>query len=118
MRRALVVAVLIPLWAAYLVKVYSWRIILQGNGVLDWVLEPLGLNGPGLRDLSNTWVVLSYLWLPYMILPIYAGLERIPKSLLEASADLGSRSLATPSGASSCRSSSRRSWPARYSRSH
>jgi len=94
-RRAMVVAVLIPLWAAYLVKVYSWRIILQGNGLADWVLRPLGLDGPGLSEIGNSWLVLSYLWLPYMILPVYAGLERIPKSLLEASADLGSRSFAT-----------------------
>jgi putative spermidine/putrescine transport system permease protein len=94
-RRSLVVAVLIPLWAAYLVKVYAWRTILQGNGLVDWVLEPFGLKGPGLHELANSWLVLSYLWLPYMIVPIYAGLERIPNSLLEASADLGSRSIAT-----------------------
>jgi putative spermidine/putrescine transport system permease protein len=94
-RRYLVVAVLIPLWAAYLVKVYSWRIILQGNGLVDWALDPFGLKGPGLAEIANTWLVLSYLWLPYMILPIYAGLERIPNSLLEASADLGARSFTT-----------------------
>src|SRR3954454_12741081 len=88
-RRLLVVAVLIPLWAAYLVKVYAWRIILQGNGLVDWAVEPLGMHGPGLDDLMNTWIVLSYLWLPYMILPLYAGFERVPNSLLEASADLG-----------------------------
>jgi putative spermidine/putrescine transport system permease protein len=90
-RRLLVIGVLIPLWASYLVKVYAWRVILQGNGVLDWLLAPLGLSGPGLREVSNSWIVLSYLWLPYMILPIYAGLERLPGSLLEASADLGAR---------------------------
>jgi putative spermidine/putrescine transport system permease protein len=94
-RRLMVVAVLIPLWAAYLVKVYSWRIILQGNGLVDWVLAPFGLKGPGLSEDLNAWLVLSYLWLPYMILPIFAGFERIPKSLLEASADLGARSLTT-----------------------
>jgi putative spermidine/putrescine transport system permease protein len=94
-RGLIVVAVLIPLWAAYLVKVYAWRIILQGNGLVDWVLEPFGLTGPGLSEDLNSWVVLSYLWLPYMILPIYAGLERIPNSLLEASADLGARSFTT-----------------------
>jgi putative spermidine/putrescine transport system permease protein len=94
-RRYMVVAVLIPLWAAYLVKVYSWRIILQNNGLADWLLAPFGLQGPGLAEVANTWLVLSYLWLPYMILPIYAGLERIPGSLLEASADLGARSLTT-----------------------
>ena len=94
-RNALVIAVLVPLWAAYLVKVFAWRTILQGNGLLDWVLQPFGLDGPGLREIANSWLVLSYLWLPYMILPLYAGLERIPRSLLEASADLGGRSIAT-----------------------
>jgi putative spermidine/putrescine transport system permease protein len=94
-RRLLVVAVLVPLWAAYLVKVYAWRIILQGNGLVDWALAPFGLKGPGLSEDLNTWVVLSYLWLPYMILPLYAGLERIPGSLLEASADLGAHSMTT-----------------------
>jgi putative spermidine/putrescine transport system permease protein len=94
-RNMMVVAVLVPLWAAYLVKVFAWRTILQGNGLLDWVLEPFGLKGPGLREIANSWLVLSYLWLPYMILPLYAGLERIPNSLLEASADLGGRSFTT-----------------------
>jgi putative spermidine/putrescine transport system permease protein len=90
-RGFLVVAVLMPLWGSYLVKVYAWRVILQGNGLLDWALEPFGLSGPGLNQVANSWVVLSYLWLPYMILPIYAGLERIPGSLLEASSDLGAK---------------------------
>jgi putative spermidine/putrescine transport system permease protein len=90
-RRAMVIAVLMPLWAAYLVKVYAWRTILQGNGFLEWVLTPFGIQGPGLDEVINAWLVLSYLWLPYMILPIYAGLERIPNSLLEASSDLGGR---------------------------
>jgi putative spermidine/putrescine transport system permease protein len=95
MRGILIVAVLLPLWAAYLVKVYAWRAILQGNGILEWVLTPFGVDAPGLGQLLNSWIVLSYLWLPYMILPIYAGLERIPESLLEASADLGARNGAT-----------------------
>ena len=94
-RAMLVVAVLVPLWAAFLVKIYAWRVILQGNGLLDWALSPFGINGPGLSELSNSWLVLSYLWLPYMILPIYAGLERIPNSLLEASSDLGARAATT-----------------------
>ena len=84
-RRGMVIAVLMPLWAAYLVKVYAWRTILQGNGFLEWVLTPFGIQGPGLDEIVNAWLVLSYLWLPYLILPIYAGLERIPNSLLEAS---------------------------------
>jgi len=90
-RRILVVAVLVPLWASYLVKVYTWRTILAENGVLNWLLEPFGIKGPG-YSLVGTWLVFTYLWLPYMIIPIYAGLERIPPSLLEASADLGARS--------------------------
>lgn len=90
-RGFLVVVVLMPLWASYLVKIYSWRIILQGNGVLDWFLAPFGMAGPGLKSIVGSWLVLTYLWLPYMILPVFAGLERIPRSLLEASADLGGR---------------------------
>jgi putative spermidine/putrescine transport system permease protein len=89
-RGLLVVAVLMPLWASYLVKVYAWRVILQEDGILNWALGPLGLHGPGFGNVA-TWLVFSYLWLPYMILPIYAGLERIPESLLDASGDLGGR---------------------------
>jgi len=89
-RNLLVVAILMPLWASYLVKVYAWRIILQENGILNWALDPLGLSGPGFGNVA-TWLVFSYLWLPFMILPLYAGLERIPDSLLEASSDLGGR---------------------------
>jgi putative spermidine/putrescine transport system permease protein len=94
-RGILLVAVVMPLWAAYLVKTFAWRTILQGNGIVAWIVRPFGLEGPGLDELPNAWVVLSYLWLPYMILPIYAGLERIPTSMLEASADLGARAGAT-----------------------
>jgi len=89
-RGLMVVAVLMPLWASYLVKVYAWRIILAQDGILNWALAPLGIRGPGFGDVA-TWLVFSYLWLPYMILPIYAGLQRIPQSLLEASSDLGAR---------------------------
>jgi putative spermidine/putrescine transport system permease protein len=88
----LVVAVLLPLWSSYLVKVYSWRTMLSEEGVINWALEPLGLHGPG-YGLTAVWLVMSYLWLPYMILPIYAGLERIPNSLISASEDLGARPL-------------------------
>ncbi len=90
-RALLLVAITMPLWASYLVKVYAWRTILQSNGLLGWLLSPFGLEGPGLSEISNSVIVFSYLWLPYMILPIYAGLERIPNSLFEASADLGGR---------------------------
>jgi putative spermidine/putrescine transport system permease protein len=89
-KAALVVAVLMPLWASYLVKVYAWRTILQEDGALNWALGPLGLSGPGFGNVA-AWLVFSYLWLPYMILPIYAGLERIPDSMLDASGDLGAK---------------------------
>ncbi|MFE4795211.1 ABC transporter permease [Streptomyces sp. NPDC056708] len=89
-RPLLVVAILTPLWASYLVKAYAWRLILARGGLLDWVLKPLGLEGPG-YGLTATVLVLTYLWLPYMILPIHAGLEQLPAGLLDASADLGAR---------------------------
>jgi putative spermidine/putrescine transport system permease protein len=87
-RGLLVVAVLMPLWSSYLVKVYAWRLMLSEDGVLNWALGPLGLSGPGYGNVA-TWLVFSYLWLPFMVLPIYAGLQRIPNSLLDASGDLG-----------------------------
>ncbi|MEX2211827.1 MAG: ABC transporter permease, partial [Gaiellaceae bacterium] len=93
-RNLLVIAVLMPLWANYLVKAYSWRTILSEGGIVNWTLDPLGLGFDGFST-AGLWLTFTYLWLPFMILPIYAGLERIPDSLLEASADLGGRSLAT-----------------------
>src|SRR4051795_637452 len=84
----LVVAVLMPLWSFYLVKVYAWQTMLSAHGIINWALDPIGLNGPG-YGATAVWLVESYLWLPYMILPIYAGLERIPNSMISASEDLG-----------------------------
>ena len=86
----LIVAVLMPLWSFYLVKVYSWQTMLSNGGVIDWALNPIGLSGPGYGS-TAVWLVESYLWLPYMILPIYAGLERIPNSMISASEDLGAK---------------------------
>jgi len=86
----MVVAVLMPLWSAYLVKVYAWRTILSEDGALNWVLNPFGISGPD-YGLFAVYLVMSYIWLPYMIIPIYAGLERIPNSLLSASGDLGAQ---------------------------
>src|SRR6187402_3450117 len=93
-RSLLVVAILMPLWASYLVKVIAWRSILSDGGIINWALEPLGLSFDGYSTVG-LWLVFTYLWLPFMILPVYAGLERIPESLLEASTDLGARSLTT-----------------------
>ncbi|MEX2546977.1 MAG: ABC transporter permease [Chloroflexota bacterium] len=94
LRGALVVAVLTPLWASYVIKAYSWRLILSEEGVLNWLLGPIGLRGPGYGEIG-LWLVFTYLWLPYMILPVFAGLLRIPSSVVEASADLGARGWTT-----------------------
>jgi putative spermidine/putrescine transport system permease protein len=94
MKALLVVAVLLPLWSSYLVKVYAWRTILSSGGILNWALNPLGIDGPGYGNVA-VWLVMSYLWLPFMIIPIYAGLERIPDSVISASEDLGAPPLTT-----------------------
>jgi putative spermidine/putrescine transport system permease protein len=93
-RDLLVIAVLMPLWANYLVKAYAWRTILSEGGVINWAIGPLGIVFDGFSPVG-LWLVFTYLWLPFMILPIFAGLERIPGSLLEASSDLGGRSFTT-----------------------
>lgn len=87
----LVAMILTPLWASYLVKVYAWRAMLNPeSGVIAWLLQPLGIGGPGFGALGIV-ITLTYLWLPYMILPVYAGFSRLPNSMLDASADLGAR---------------------------
>ncbi|HNM98352.1 MAG TPA: ABC transporter permease, partial [Marmoricola sp.] len=90
LRKLLVIAVLMPLWASYLVKAYAWRGMLSETGPVAWLTQPFGLDTPG-YGLAAVVLTLAYLWLPYMILPMYAGLERLPDSLLDASADLGAR---------------------------
>ena len=94
-QKILVALVLTPLWASYLVKIYAWRTMLEPNsGVIDWLFGPLGIHSPGF-GLTGIIIGLSYLWLPYMILPIYAGFERLPNSLLDASGDLGAHNFYT-----------------------
>jgi putative spermidine/putrescine transport system permease protein len=97
------IAVTLPLWSSYLVRVYSWKLILAKEGILNWALEQLHLiwaldlilalpvvGGPSLSiSYIGTYLVFCYLWIPYMILPTQAALERVPRSLIEASADLG-----------------------------
>ncbi|WP_242686332.1 ABC transporter permease [Aeromicrobium sp. IC_218] len=90
-RRLLVVAVLTPLWASYLVKAFAWRSMLSEGGLVDWVLNPFGASTPG-YGLTAVVLTQAYIWLPYVILPIYAGMERVPDSLLEAAGDLGASS--------------------------
>lgn len=108
-KAALTLAVVMPLWASYLVRVYSWKLLLAKEGIITWVFAKLGLlgllerllalptiGGPSLSlSMIGTFLAFTYVWLPYMILPIQAALERVPPSLLEASADLGGRSQQT-----------------------
>jgi len=105
MRAALTLAVLMPLWSSYLVRVYFWKLILAKEGVVSWAFARMGLTpvldgvlslpvigGPSLSVSSlGTFIAFVYVWLPYMVLPVAAALERVPRSCLEASADLGAR---------------------------
>ncbi|OFW66402.1 MAG: spermidine/putrescine ABC transporter permease [Actinobacteria bacterium RBG_16_68_21] len=109
LRAVFFVLILIPLWSSYLVRVYSWKLILAREGILFWFVDKLGLNflldaalsapgigGPSLSASAlGQFIVFVYIWLPYMILPVHAALERVPTSYLEASADLGARPLQT-----------------------
>jgi putative spermidine/putrescine transport system permease protein len=105
MKTVLYLAVLVPLWSSYLVRALAWRQIMAGEGILFWTLDKVGLEGavrwllgvplvggPSLvQSYVGMLVVFVYLWLPFMILPIVAALERVPLSYVEASADLGAR---------------------------
>ncbi len=92
MRNALLIAVVLPLWANYLVRVFAWRIILTPNGFLNSLANSIGLGSLQLgRSNWAIWLTSVYLWLPFTLLPIYAALERVPASFLEASEDLGAR---------------------------
>ncbi|TMV53607.1 ABC transporter permease, partial [Thioclava sp. BHET1] len=96
LRLVLVTLVVLPLWSSYLARVYAWRLILANDGVLNWALNLLHL-GPLRIGYTNwaMWIVFSYIWLPFMIMPLYAAFERIPNSYFEASQDLGARGLRT-----------------------
>jgi len=95
-RAALFVMTLLPLWSSYLVRVYAWQTILAHDGAINWALNGIGLPDQNVAYTNVAmWIVFSYLWLPFMVLPVYAALERIPDSYLEASADLGARSYRT-----------------------
>lgn len=94
-RKVLVALILTPLWASYLVKIYAWRTMFEpGSGVIEWLVGGFGIHSPGFGIFSII-IGLTYLWLPYMILPIYAGLDRLPNSLIEASGDLGAKNFLT-----------------------
>jgi putative spermidine/putrescine transport system permease protein len=95
-RTALLIAIVVPLWVSYLVRVFAWRLILTPNGFLNWIAESTGI---GSLQVGNSEIALllvfTYLWLPFMVLPVYTALERIPDSYLEASQDLGAKGLRT-----------------------
>ncbi len=105
----LYIAVTLPLWSSYLVRVYAWKLILAKEGILSWFLNLFGLQpvldwilsipsiGGSSLSLSpiGMFIAFSYIWLPYMIVPIQTALERVPKSLLEASSDLGANAVQT-----------------------
>ena len=85
-------AVLLPLWASYLARLYAWILILNHSGVLNWSVQSIGLPAPNLGYTENAMlIVFSYIWLPFMIIPTYAAMERVPESLIEAARDLGAR---------------------------
>lgn len=91
-RAVLFILVLLPLWASYLARVYAWRLILNNDGLLNWTLHKLGLPSAGIAYTNTAmWIVFSYIWLPFMILPVHAALERIPHAYIEASRDLGAK---------------------------
>jgi putative spermidine/putrescine transport system permease protein len=109
MKTFLYIAVTLPLWSSYLVRVYAWKLILAKEGIISWVLNLFGLQpaldwilsipGIGGSSLSlspiGMFIAFCYIWLPYMIVPIQTALERVPKSLLEASSDLGANAAQT-----------------------
>jgi putative spermidine/putrescine transport system permease protein len=91
-RALLLVAVVLPLWSSYLVKAFAWQTITAPNGLLDSVLGVVGIPDANIGSSQwAIWLTFTYLWLPFVILPVYASLERIPKSYLDASGDLGAR---------------------------
>ena len=95
LRPVLIALAITPLWASYLVKIYAWRTLMsEESGFLTWLLSPLGIKSPG-YGLISVVLALTYLWLPYMIIPIFAGMERLPNSILDASSDLGAKPFKT-----------------------
>ncbi|WP_439814126.1 ABC transporter permease [Zavarzinia sp. CC-PAN008] len=109
MQALLFLGVMLPLWSSYLVRIYAWKLILAGEGIVSWAARSTGTSGlieallavPGIGGPSlstsyvGTFVVFTYVWLPYMVLPVFAALERVPESVIQASGDLGARPFQT-----------------------
>ena len=94
-RSLLLLAVVMPLWSNYLVRVFAWRVITSGDGPIQSLLRVFGVHYSISASNWAVWLTFCYLWLPFAILPIYSGLERVPESLMEASGDLGARNWIT-----------------------
>ncbi|MET1154181.1 ABC transporter permease subunit [Arthrobacter sp.] len=94
MRAVLAIGITLPLWAGYLVKVFSWRITFMSGGPLDWLMAPLGMTGPGYGTAALV-ITLAYLWFPYMAVPVYSAFRQIPDNLFDASSDLGAKAWST-----------------------
>ena len=94
-RSLLLLAVVMPLWSNYLVRVFAWKVITAGDGPLQSLLGLIGIHHSISASNWAVWITFSYLWLPFAILPIYGALERLPDSLLEASSDLGAHNALT-----------------------
>jgi putative spermidine/putrescine transport system permease protein len=91
-RAVILLSITLPLWSSYLVRVYAWRVILDKGGLINWTLARLHLGGLNVSFTNwAVWITFVYLWIPFVMLPIYASLERIPDSYLEASSDMGAR---------------------------
>jgi putative spermidine/putrescine transport system permease protein len=96
LRTLLFVAILLPLWASYLARVYAWLLIFTHDGLLNWTLGRFGISAVNLIYTNKAvFIVFCYVWLPFMVIPVYAALERIPPSHIEASQDLGARTSRT-----------------------
>ncbi len=94
LRGFLAIAITLPLWAGYLVKVLAMRVTFTENGLFNWLLDPLGISGPGF-SITTVVLTLTYLWFPYMALPVYTAIRQIPVNLFDASADLGAKGWTT-----------------------
>ena len=95
-RSALLVAVVMPLWTSYLIRAFAWQTITSPSGLLESILDAVGIPSPGIgNSLWSMWLTFTYLWLPFVALPVYAALERVPESYLEASGDLGAKGWTT-----------------------
>jgi putative spermidine/putrescine transport system permease protein len=93
-RNMLAVAITLPLWAGYLVKIIAMRLVFTEQGFFNWAMSPLGIKGPGF-SIPIVILTLTYLWFPYMALPVYTAIRQIPSNLFDASSDMGAKSFTT-----------------------